>query len=278
MRDLCSRECPVCDAILNYCNKYACRDAEIKNTSCRSCSMMGKSHSQTDETKRKISKSLMGNIPWNVGKNLTPEHKRKISISHTGKQVSEETKKKLSEMRLGNALSKETKRKISKAHKGKKFTSEHKKKLSERKMDNVNALGYKHTDDAKKQMSKMKKDKSLSTEHKKKLRLATIKSIEARSGQVYPNYNPSSVPIIEQYGKENGYNFQHAENGGEHHIKELGYWVDGYDKDKNVVIEYDEKHHFNSDGSLKEKDIQRQLEITKYLKCEFVRLGDKYGY
>ena len=41
---------------------------------------------------------------------------------------------------------------------------------------------------------------------------------------------------------------------------------------KNVVIEYDEKHHFNVNGTLKEKDIRRQLEIEKFLNCEFVRV------
>ena len=38
-----------------------------------------------------------------------------------------------------------------------------------------------------------------------------------------PSYNPKSIPIIEEFGKANGYNFQHAENGGEFYIKTLGY-------------------------------------------------------
>jgi hypothetical protein len=39
----------------------------------------------------------------------------------------------------------------------------------------------------------------------------------------FPNFNPQACKIIEEYGKMNGYNFQHALNGGEFHIKELGY-------------------------------------------------------
>jgi hypothetical protein len=42
---------------------------------------------------------------------------------------------------------------------------------------------------------------------------------------------------------EKGINIQHAENGGEFHIKELGYWVDGYDAKNNTVYEWDDPHH-----------------------------------
>jgi len=105
-----------------------------------------------------------------------------------------------------------------------------------------------------------------------KMRKSTIKYIKKMNGKCAPRYNINSIAIIEQYGKDHGYNFQHAENGGEYHIKELGYFVDGYDKEKNVVIEVDEKHHFKN-GKLKEKDIKRQKEIEEYLGCDFVRIA-----
>jgi len=63
-------------------------------------------------------------------------------------------------------------------------------------------------------------------------------------------------------------------NGGEYYIKELGCWLDGYDKVNNVAYEYDEKYHFDKDGNLKEKDIKRQKEIEKILKCKFIRIKD----
>lgn len=106
---------------------------------------------------------------------------------------------------------------------------------------------------------------------KKKNRIALIKKIE-NNVQIFPNYNPDACKLIDEYGKENNYNFQHAENGGEFHIKKLGYWVDGYDKKKNIVIEIDEASHFDTDGNLKEKDIKRQKEIMNFLGCEFIRL------
>lgn len=84
----------------------------------------------------------------------------------------------------------------------------------------------------------------------------------------FPNFNIHACSIIEEYGKMNGYNFQHALNGGEFHIKELGYWVDGYDIDKNVVIEYYEKHHLIPKQEIKDK--KRMENIIKTLNCKFI--------
>lgn len=115
-------------------------------------------------------------------------------------------------------------------------------------------------------------NRPMSDESRLKCRLATLKYLESLSGKIVPRYNKQSIPIIEQYGEDNGYNFQHAENGGEFYIEELGYWVDGYDKEKNVVLEIDEKHHFDIDGNLREKDVIRQSEIENHLGCKFIRI------
>lgn len=117
------------------------------------------------------------------------------------------------------------------------------------------------------------KGRKLSNHSKLKCRMAKIEAIKNRKGQVLPNYNEKSIPVIEQKAKELGItDLQHAENGGEFHIKELGYWVDGYSKEKNIVIEYDERHHFNKDGTLKERDAIRQKEIENHLGCQFIRI------
>lgn len=112
----------------------------------------------------------------------------------------------------------------------------------------------------------------LSSETRRKIRLGNIKDLKNKLGQIFPNYNKNACKIIDEYGKRNGYNFQHAENGGEFFIKELGYWVDGYDQEKNVVIEVDELFHFDIDGNLKERDVVRQKEIKNHLNCEFIRI------
>jgi site-specific DNA-cytosine methylase len=60
-----------------------------------------------------------------------------------------------------------------------------------------------------------------------------------------------------------------------HSYTTVGEWMgkNGYDKEKNVVIEYDEKHHFRN-KKLQEKDIKRQKEIEDYLKCKFIRINE----
>jgi hypothetical protein len=87
----------------------------------------------------------------------------------------------------------------------------------------------------------------------------------------HPSFNITACEIIENYGKLNGYNFQHAMNGGEYFIKELGYWVDGYDKEKNIVIEYYEKAHqyFINEDEL------RINKIKEFLNCEIIILNEK---
>ena len=116
-------------------------------------------------------------------------------------------------------------------------------------------------------------------------RLNRIEDIKRKNGKASPNYNQNACEIIELYGILNGYNFIHAETpskkevkteliirgeNGECHIPELGYWVDGYDPEKNIVIEFYEKAH----NKRKEKDEQRQKEITEHLGCEFIILKE----
>jgi len=79
-----------------------------------------------------------GNIPWNKGKKLSEEGRRKLSKAHKGQKISEETKQKISEANKGRVVSEDTRRKISEslmdhigANLGKKFSEEHRRKISE---------------------------------------------------------------------------------------------------------------------------------------------------
>lgn len=143
-------------------------------------------------------------------------------------------------------------------------------------------VSHKHSKKTRRKMSISKRGKfnpnfgkPLSNEHKRKIRLSTIARIQNRSGQMVPNYSSDACRAIERYGRKHGYNFQHAENGGEFYIKELGYWVDGYDAKRNVVIEFHESRHYTLDGQLKLQDQQRQHEIVEHLECRFVILTDQ---
>ena len=107
---------------------------------------------------------------------------------------------------------------------------------------------------------------------KLKIRVSTLEYIRALKGQLMPRYNKESISLIEQFGKENGLSFMHAENGGEYFVRELGYFLDAYDPINNVVLEVDEKQHFNIEGVLKEKDKERQKQIESLLGCKFIRI------
>ena len=130
------------------------------------------------------------------------------------------------------------------------------------------------SDATKKKISMIQKGKKLSTAHKRKLRLARIKEFQLKHRMNFaPNYNLKACKFFDQLNLILCLNGMHGENGGEYHIKELGYWVDFYEPDLNLVIEWDEitKDHFKA-GKLIDKDIQRQKEIEDYLKCDFLRI------
>ena len=72
---------------------------------------------------------------------------------------------------------------------------------------------------------------------------------------------------------KNGWNGKYALNGGEYHIEELDYWLDYYEPNLNLVLEWDERHHYKG-GKLRERDLKRQEEIIKFLRCSFYRIKE----
>lgn len=88
-----------------------------------------------------------------------------------------------------------------------------------------------------------------------------------------PTYSPKACRLFDEIDKRLKFHGQHAENGGEYLIKELGYWVDYYEPDLNLIIEYDEAHHYTAQGVLKKKDRLRQAEIQNKLNCKFIRVS-----
>lgn len=162
---------------------------------------------------------------------------------------------------------------------GKHHTEETKDKIRNN-LPNVDGInnpfyGKHHNRKTKEIISQIHKGKIISAEHIKIVRLCFLERLKQTHKNFHPSYSKNACKIIDEYGKQNGYNFQHAMNGGEYHIKELGYWVDGYDKNKNVVIEIDEQRHFDFDGYLKNKDKKRMDEIIKHLQCKFLRFNLK---
>lgn len=118
------------------------------------------------------------------------------------------------------------------------------------------------------------KGRKCSEENKIKFRLKMIDRLSKTNKNFHPPYNDKACKYFDELMNENKIFIQHALNGGEFHIKELGYWVDGYDNDNNVVYEWDEEYHHYIDNKLRDKDIKRQIEIEKFLKCTFIRIRE----
>ena len=139
-----------------------------------------------------------------------------------------------------------------------------------------------HSEEAKQKLSKNAqnnsnygfKGKKHTKETRKNMRLTAIKRIEKNNGKMFPNFNKSSIGFFKSFDRENNTNGLYGQQ--EFHIKELGYWLDYFNSDLKLIIEWDEKHHFDLKGNLREKDVQRQNEIMdKFPDYLFIRLEDK---
>jgi len=118
--------------------------------------------------------------------------------------------------------------------------------------------------------SSEKNKNKFTEEFREKLRIAKLNQIKKLGTQ--HTYNPNACKFIDEYGKQNEYNFRHALNGGE--IIVAGYSLDGYDKEKNVVFEYDEPKH-NCLGVKKNDKIRERRIIEKIKPVMFIRYDEE---
>ena len=111
-------------------------------------------------------------------------------------------------------------------------------------------------------------------ESKEKLRKSTLEYLYKMKDIKCPRYNVKSIEYINLINDKYGWNLQHAENGGE--VEICGFYVDGYDKDLNIVFEYDEPNHYKDvkNSILKNKDIERQNIIIEKTGCTFYRYNE----
>jgi len=182
-------------------------------------------------------------------------HNCKCKHCSNSRPCSKEQRKRLSQILKGRNIT--WGNKISCALKGRKLPQERVEQMKIKMRGKGNPFyGHTHTD-----------------ETKRKIRLSSIKTLQKRfGGGVCPRFNPIACQRIDEYGQQHGYSFQHALNGGEIYIKELGRWLDGYDKERNVVIEYYERCHRRTKEQIKDKE--RVREIVEQLRCKFIILKE----
>lgn len=80
------------------------------------------------------------------------------------------------------------------------------------------------------------------------------------------NYNKSACEYLNKLNEEKGWNLQHALNGGE--IQVGPYYIDGYDAQNNIAVEYNEAAHYVNDSKI-EHDRKRAEYIHSILNCQF---------
>ena len=158
---------------------------------------------------------------------------------------------------------------------GKYLTDDHKQKI---------AISKKGTYPSKYQLERVKqvnagntyrKGKLHNDNSKRKMRIAKAYYIMRNVGhKICPAFSEIACEYFDWLNKWNGWNGKYATNGGEYFIKELGYWVDYYEPKENIIIEWDEYHHY-SHGNLLLKDIKRMEEIKQHLTCRFFRYNQK---
>ena len=103
------------------------------------------------------------------------------------------------------------------------------------------------------------------------MREYAVKRIE-KYGIHSRNFNKEACDFIDKLNETLKINLQHALNGGE--ISLNGYLVDGYDKNKNIIFEYDEPAH--NLPKYKKKDEKKQESIVEKVNPTlFIRYDEK---
>jgi hypothetical protein len=243
---------PNCQKLMTYRDKYILKIAENNNSECRSCTFY----------QRPV---------WNKGMDM---------IEFYGEKKKKEIYANMIKTRSWFHHTEETKSTMNAHLKGKTY--------EEIYGDREVKCGFKKGEDNvahRPDVKEKARQRGLSENNpvkradvKAKIRLKRIARLEDavfHGGQMKPAYNHRACEAFNEMMKEQNIFIQHAENEGEFFIKELGFWVDGYDKENNIVYEWDEKNHFNkSTGELRNKDVLRQIEIENFLHCIMIRIKE----
>ncbi|MBC8428035.1 MAG: hypothetical protein H8D94_01040 [Candidatus Pelagibacter sp.] len=275
------RKCKQCNNDILYKTKYQYNDAMKKDRLCKSCACKNNADKQriiyTGSLTKKCNVCDIEHTFSNYGKykraKLDCEYLCKLCATskvHSGKKLSEEHIRKISESTKQGWKDGKYEKAVEKS--SERWSGENNPMYKSNRTGSLNPFYKKHhSEETIQHLKEISKKKNLSPETLIKRSNSAKKRVE-RTGMPSVNYNPEACKIIDEYGIQNGYNFQHALNGGEYKIKinNKHYFLDGYDLENNVVIEYYEKHHKWN----KEQDKKRKQEIIDKLNCKFIELKE----
>ena len=87
---------------------------------------------------------------------------------------------------------------------------------------------------------------------------------------IYPRFNYKACKFFDLINQSNKWNGVHALNGGEYYIERFHYFLDYYEQNLNLVIEWNELHHKYQ----KIKDEIRKQNIIDVLGCRFLTIDE----
>jgi hypothetical protein len=206
-----------------------------------------------------------------LGKKSSTETQEKQRLAHLGKIVSDETREKQRLAKLGKKLSPEH------IEKFKKIRSKRYEDPLEREKQSKLMKIVCNTPEMRVKKSKVAKICLSSPEVKKKLRKAAIERCNKNNGGVCVSYNSKACEFFKSFDEEHNTKGRYAVYGnGEFLIPDLYYYPDYINFDLKLIMEWDEENHYDVDGNLIQKDIQRQKEIQEhYPEFEFIRIREK---
>lgn len=245
-KDPYTRDCPMCNICIVYNSKRRYYDSKKHNRCCVSCG-------------NKKRASMRRGKPGNrKGCKLSQEHVDAIRRHLKGRRVGSK-------------------------HPmwGKTHSNDLKKKWSlERRGKNNGMFGKKHTLETRRKISNARKGKpgpKITDDGLRRLRIKRILEIEQdkyNGHPIIPSFNKKSCKFFKKLNDILDWKGVFATKGGEYQIKDLGYFVDYYEPNINLVIEWDEKRHYDVDGNLKQNDVARMNEIKHKLNCKFIRIKE----
>ena len=273
------RKCPKCNLILKYTRKASRDSAEIKSTLCMSCTKsvwdINKDikgfYKKCPSCEEKMYFDTREGVKYSINKNIICQSCRNKNTEKVYIRNCPVCKKELkTKNKYFFKKSKENNSKcLSCSQIGKIMSDESRKKMSD---NHHNVFGENNPFYNKKHSMKTRRkiSTSITKEERQRRRERCILRIK-NFGRIC-NFNKKACDYFDILNKERNLNLQHAMNGGE--VNVLGYFLDAYDKEKNIVVEYDEPKHYIS-GKLRKGDIKRQTDIINYLHCKFFRYNEQ---